>query len=427
MPRSKTPIIEASLDLAWSHWTALGVRGIAQPPSSAVDPEALLYFTACLAEHDARLQAEVGDWWNQYERFISRPRMNALGKRFGERITAKLSRLEHALQTAPRTGKSRLDHLDTPARSLLRLRCAFGANARAEVVLELLTRSSPPEGGLTALALSEVGYSKRNIAFVLDDLLMAGILVSASEGNRVRYRLADPPALERVLRPVPSTPGRWHLRLPIIAAFVDLAGRVRDRDAIVQSIEARKTLETLQPTISAAGIATRGPSATAETYWPELQQWLIEHVLADDSDSSHRLARMIEGAWVAPNETPRRSNRASGAVLPRITSNPNEDRELLCLDLVQLPTVQPAGDLVWAVLSTAATTAYAHTIGLNNRERWRFVTWQFGDERTYAVEYADPLPHDRISRAYGKAASSRARADQPAVQLRLTRLEGDGG
>ena len=425
MPPNKTPIIEASLNLAWSHWAALGVRGMAQPPNSAVDPEALLYFTSCLAEHDPRLQDEVADWWNQYGRYISRPRMNALGKRFGERITAKLIHLENALQTTPRTGKSRLDHLNTPARSLLRLRCAFGASARAEILLEFLTRRAQPEDGLTALALSEVGYSKRNIAFVLEELLLAGILVSASEGNRVRYRLTDPVALERVVRPIPSTPGRWHLRLPIIAAFVELAGRLRDRDAIVQSIEARKTLQTLLPTISAAGIGTPGPSAIAETYWPELQRWLIENVIADDSHSPHRLARMIEGAWVAPNETPHRSERASGAVLPRMTSNPNDDRELICLDLVQVPTVQPASDLVWAVLSTAATTTYTHTIGLNSREPWRFVTWQFGDERRYAVEYADPLPHDRISRAYGKTAASRARADHPAVQLRLTRVESD--
>jgi hypothetical protein len=420
-------MVEASLNLAWSHWSALGVRGITRPPSSAVDPEALLYFTACLAEHDPRLRDEVADWWNQYKRYISRPRMNALSKRFGEAITAKLNQLEHGFPTTPRTRKSRLDHLNSPARSLLRLRCAFGANARAEVLLELLTRRGQPEDGLTALALSEVGYSKRNIAFVLEELVMAGILVSASEGNRVRYRLTDPVGLERVLRPIPSTPGRWHLRLPILAAFIELAVRLRDRDAIVQSIEARKTLQTLMPMILGAGIIAPGPSASADTYWPELQRWLIENVIADDSDSAHRLPRMIEGMWVAPNEIPSRTERGSSAVLPRVTANPNDDRELVCLDLVQAPTVAPATDWVWAVLSTAATTTYTHTIGLNNRERWRFVSWQFGDERTYSVEYADPLPHDRISRLYGKTAASRARADHPAVQLRLTRLEPDVG
>ena len=81
-----------------------------------------------------RLQGELADWWNQFQRYISRARMNALARRFGERVTSKVASLEAEFRTTPRTGKSRLDHLNTPARSLLRLRCAFGANARAEVL-----------------------------------------------------------------------------------------------------------------------------------------------------------------------------------------------------------------------------------------------------------------------------------------------------
>jgi len=419
----KAPLIEASLNLAWSHWSALGVRGVAQPPSSAVDPEALIYLTACLVEHDPRLQDEVADWWGQYARYISRPRMNALASRFGEKVTAKLADLEARLRSARSTGKSRLDHLSTPARSLLRLRCAVGANARAEVLLELLTRRAQPEDGLTVLALSEVGYSKRNIAFVLADLVMAGIVISASEGNRVRFRLADPVGLERVLRPVPLTPGRWHFRLPVLAAFVELAGRLRDRDAVVQGIEARKTLDASMPNLVASGISGSGPNAIAETYWPALQRWLIDNVIADDSDSVHRIPSMLEGIWIGPGQKPQRPERYSSAILPRSSANPHDDRELLCLDLVQVPTVQPPGDWAWAVLSTAATTTYTHTIGLNNREPWRFVLWELGEERTYAVEYAEPISHDRISRTYGKAAAARARADHPAVQLRLTRTD----
>ena len=39
------------------------------------------------------------------------------------------------------------------------MRAVFGANARAEVLLEMLTSAS--DEGWTALALSEIGYSKR--------------------------------------------------------------------------------------------------------------------------------------------------------------------------------------------------------------------------------------------------------------------------
>jgi len=420
VPVTKDLLIESSLNLAWSHWTALGVRGTAPAPSTAIDPEALLYLTACLVECDARLRDEAADWWIRYEHHISRARLRGLRRRFSEQIASKLDALLELLHTKTRTsGKSRLEHLNTPARSLLRMRCVFGASARAEVLLELLTRRELMENGLTALALSEVGYSKRNIAFILDDLVMGGILIATSEGNRTRYRLADPDGLERVLRPLPSVSGGWHFRLPILATFVELAKRLRDRDAVVQGIEARKTFDTMTSNIVRARITTSIPTAIAETYWPELQRWLIDNVIADEGDSGHRIARMIEGVWVGPKQEPQRPDRCTSAVLPRISAHPMNDAELLCLDLVQVPTVQPADDWVWAVLSTAATTTYTHTIGLNQQEPWRFVTWALGQQRTYLVECDEPLPHDRIARLYGKTAAARARADRPAIQLRL--------
>jgi len=426
VPPVRHRLIEASLNLAWSHWVGLGVRGTAHPPSTAVDPEALLYFTACLVDHDPRLKDEVADWWSRHEPHLSRVRLSGLEERFGELVTRKLDTFLETLRGATRTsGKSRLDHLKTPARSLLRMRCVFGANARAEVLLEFLTRRAQSDFGLTALALSEVGYTKRNIALVLDDLASGGLLVAANEGNRVRYRLTDPDGLERVLRPLPSAPGLWHFRLPILAAFVELFDRLQGRDAIVQGIEAKKTFERVLRNIVAAGITESPATSTVETYWPELQRWLVEQVAADDADSERRIGRMLEGEWLSPNQEPQRPERFSSGVLPRLSANPVVDRELICLDLVQARTAEPANDWVWAVLSMAATTTYAHTIGLDKRKPSRFVTWEFGEPRTYSVEYADPLPHERISRLYGAAAAARARADRPAVQLHLKLLGHD--
>lgn len=422
MPASKPPLLEAAIELAWSHWSALGVRGVAHPPGSAVDPEALLYFTACIAEHEPRLQAEVADWWNQYQHHLSRSRMTALARRYSDGVVAKLVSLEHAFATTPRTGKARLDHLATPARSMLRLRCAFGASARAEVLLELLTRARTDEG-LTVLALSEVGYSKRNVANVLDDLVMAGILLAAREGNRVRYRVARPEVMTDALGPLPSAPGRWHLRLPIVAAFVELAVRLRGRDATVQGVEARKELRARAASLAAAGITAPGPSVMVETYWPALQAWLIENVLFDAADTAKRVPRMIEGVWLRGSRASERAASASSAVLPRSSASTHDDTELLCLDLVQVPTVEPHGDWAWAVLSTAATSVYAHASGLERDPAgWRFVTSQFGEPRTYQVAYADPLPHAQIEGLYGAHAAARARADRPAVQLRLARV-----
>jgi hypothetical protein len=71
------------------------------------------------------------------------------------------------------------------------------------------------------------------------------------------------------------------------------------------------------------------------------------------------------------------------------------------------------------VLSRAATGSYQHSIGLDRGEHWRFVALGSGD--VYEVSYDDAVPHERISRLYGPDAAARARADMPAVQLRLRR------
>jgi hypothetical protein len=412
-------LIDAALDLAWSHWSGLGVRGVARAPRTAVDPEALLYFTGAIAQHDPRLRDEVADWLSKYRRHVSRPRLNALAGRFDESVVKKYAALEAELASITKTsGKSSLERLDTPARSLLRLRCVFGANARAEIILELLARG---EDGSTALALSEVGYSKRNIALVLEELVLAGLVAATKEGNRVRYRVVDLAAVERVLQPLPTAAGRWHLKLPIIASFLELSERIHVRDAQVQGIEARRTLNRLMPRITALDVATPLPAAVAETFWPTLQQWVVENLIAEPQDDRHWIPGLVPGAWFAPGREIGRPGRLGSAVLPRLTAAPEHDQHLVCLDLVQVPTVVPPEDWDWAVLSVAATSTYEHSIGLNANEAWRFVTWSGEGRRVFSASYAEPLAPDRIASLYGEEAAARARRDQPAVQLALRR------
>jgi hypothetical protein len=63
---------------------------------------------------------------------------------------------------------------------------------------------------------------------------------------------------------------------------------------------------------------------------------------------------------------------------------------------------------------------------MNGEDGWRFVpvkdatacAWPL----VYSVEFADPVPPDAIEAAYGFEASTRARPDVSAVQLRLRLL-----
>ena len=412
-------LLDSTLALAWSHWVGLGVRGTARPPMTAVDPEALLYLTACLADHDPRLRDEVGDWWKRYERHVSRARLTSLASAFDDSVVAKFDKLERAYATLGETSeKSHLDRLDTPARTLIRLRCVFGSNARAEILHELLVDAG--HGGKTALALASVGYSKRNVAFVLDDLVMAGLISKINEGNRAHYRVADSEALSRVLRPLPHRSGRWHLRFPIIASFIEVEDHLRKRDISVQGVEARKLFLRHKAELEQLGFqAVIG--STVETYWATLQDWLVDNLIADRDASTDHIAGMLEGVWLRPGEGIRRPQRLGSAVLPEITANPATDRQFECLDLVQVPTIDPPQGWAWAVLSTAGTNVYAHAEALRNGEDWRFVTWIDDEPHQFRTKLIEPIEHRRIAKRFGKEAVQRARIDRPALRLLLER------
>jgi len=419
--RANPPIIDAALGLAWSHWTGLGVRGSVAAPDCAVDPEALIYLTAALADLDPRLWDEASGWWRQFSQHVAATRMTRLAVRFDAKTKARFDALSDAAAGAgvPRASKARLDDLEHPARSLLRLRCAFGTNARAEIVLGLLTDWADLKDGVTTLTLSEVGYGKRNVAVVVQDLAMAGIVVATPDANRTRYRIARPDVLRSLLAPIPRGGGRWYLRMPLIARFVQLAERLRGKDPLVQAVEARKLLTDQESEVVALGIALPRLS-TAETFWDEVQQWVIDALIRLPGRDARALDGQLSGSWLGPHDEARPHASPTGAVLPPRGVDVARARELTCLDLVQVSTIDPPGDWTWVVLSEAAVDVYQHTTGLARGERWRFVTTVGGVDRTYVARLAPALPHAALVRDYGRDAADRARRDRPAVRLVLS-------
>jgi hypothetical protein len=133
---------------------------------------------------------------------------------------------------------------------------------------------------------------------------------------------------------------------------------------------------------------------------------------------------MVEGEWSRADEQPPTSSAPHSAVLPAQGAELARDTEVMCLDLVQVSTVSPAGDWAWAVLSEAAVDTYAHAAGLRRGERWFFVA---GDERrgraVHEARFAAPIARDQIAPRYGTEAASRARRDRPAMQLVLRRVD----
>jgi hypothetical protein len=132
---------------------------------------------------------------------------------------------------------------------------------------------------------------------------------------------------------------------------------------------------------------------------------------------------MIEGVWIGPKREVWKPQRFTSAILPALMANVDHDSDMMCLDLVQVATVDPPNDWAWVVLSDAATDTYEHTIGMSYDERWHFATWERGQLQVYRAKLGAPLPHEKIARTYGEIAAGHTRKDRPAVQLVLTRVE----
>lgn len=290
--RRKSPLLDKASELAWSHWTALGVAGVVPPPSTAVDPESLLLLTVALGDHDPRLLDEATDWCVRYaNRFISLSRLRNLREHVDDSTQYTLDELaattnEHGgtrwpTSARPRrfapSGKSKLDSLDHPSLTLLRLRCAFGISARAEILHMLLTVRRQGDW-IGASAFTELGYGKRNLAGMLDDLVLGGLLSVRKLGNANGFRLRDAPAVRSLFNPVPERMGRWHLRLPLASRFVAFVQRTTGKAPVVRSVEIKKLLGQVEPMLTLLELEPP-PVKDPKNYADALTEWVVERVL----------------------------------------------------------------------------------------------------------------------------------------------------
>lgn len=130
------------------------------------------------------------------------------------------------------------------------------------------------------------------------------------------------------------------------------------------------------------------------------------------------LDRQVFGYWFGPGEDIPGApvGWPTGAVLPPVSgaiTNP----EVVCLDLVPVHNY-------WLVLSELGRYTYRHTAGLLNGEEWRFVPVKEAVRMwpvVFSVDFASSIATGEIEARYGFEASTRARLDAPAVQLRLRR------
>jgi hypothetical protein len=91
-------------------------------------------------------------------------------------------------------------------------------------------------------------------------------------------------------------------------------------------------------------------------------------------------------------QEPQKPARFFAGVLPARNARPERGEDVLCLDLIQVPTVEPKNDWSWAALSEAGIHTCEHSIGLFQGQGWLFATWDMGDGlRLYRASFAPSI------------------------------------
>ena len=211
----KKQLDQLLLDLTWSLWTELGVAGVKQKHQHVlILLEELIVLTAVLADIDPRLRDESLDWCSQYHHLVSISRLKLLMGEMSSSTCASLSKYCSSLNSMVGTKwplfdnsspwkirlsrKSCLRPLESPALLNIRARSLFGANARADLVTFFLTHK---QSDFAISDLTELGYSKRNLANFLEEFSSSGLFEKHLLRNQLRYRLVKNDRLASILSP----------------------------------------------------------------------------------------------------------------------------------------------------------------------------------------------------------------------------------
>jgi hypothetical protein len=278
------------LDLAWSLWTELGVAGVKRKHQKClITLEELIVLTVAMAKIDPRLRDESLDWCTEYHHFISISRLKLIMKSFGSLIEKPFSSYAATLNAVANTHwplftdspplkfvpsrKSCLRPLESPALINIRSRSLFGTGARADLVTFFVTHA---KGDFSAADMAEIGYSKRNLAEILEEFALTGLFEKFSLRNQQRYRLAKNDHLVKVLDPLPDYAPSWWTILEVLLSFRDCIRRTENNSESTKVVEIRNLLQTLERNLQKLNLKAPLLQTNFQAYLDSVYAWLLE-------------------------------------------------------------------------------------------------------------------------------------------------------
>jgi len=169
-------------------------------------------------------------------------------------------------------GKARLDSAQSRSRLRIRLRAAFGVNARADVLAAMLVG---PQTGLSMADLArKTRFTKPSTAFAVDALMLAGLLEARTVGNQRRLVLTKPGEILPGVRP-PIVQPDWVARFGV-ALEVLRFDRQDELSPSVRAIEARRVVEGLRTKILHEELPQPNLDALGDDFANAFDRWVVD-------------------------------------------------------------------------------------------------------------------------------------------------------
>jgi hypothetical protein len=264
---------------------ALGVEAGQEDDQTVVDPEALVALTAEIGAADVRLLDVSTDWCVAYGNYINGSRL----KRVASEIQSPTDLLgtfaatvsaaggpRWSMATQPRPDyvyrrKARLETAEPRARLRIRLRAAFGVNARADILAALLAR--PSDVRIADLART-TRFTKENVTMAVDALQLAGLLSVKSVANERRVSLATKSPLLPRLRgtyPQPDWTNRFKSSL-VVLRFLESSD---DLTSSTFAIEAARIAASIRDELDTEAAPMPRADARGMEFLEAFQRWLV--------------------------------------------------------------------------------------------------------------------------------------------------------
>ncbi|MBD3383338.1 hypothetical protein GF407_00290 [candidate division KSB1 bacterium] len=303
----KEDFLESLLGFLWRQWSALGVQGYSDENDTwVIDPEALMLFSLTFSRYESRLFDEIMDWldthgqhihiqrlrriqnheayssykllsaiafimakrgkpskWNRlasYTRIIEKPENLFYIKKSKQQAHFGATDLDFekfGYLRGPLEFRGHTQSIQVMKNTglLFRLRSLFGVNARAEILLYLLTHKA----GHPRKIARECYYYQKTIQDALVEMGSSGIIRIQQRGKEKHYEIRKNDWY--TLLQISGTPPVWITWPPLFRALEQVWLKINDTgfldlDYLLQASELRKLMKTIRPGIEMAGFGS---------------------------------------------------------------------------------------------------------------------------------------------------------------------------